>query len=76
MSNQGISSSSKEIHMISLDTISLQTYTENYDKPVDKKEDNSSSDKSPPTGSPPSSSNGPPKSTLRKYIFNPNARAA
>ena len=58
MSNQGNSSSSKEIHMMSLETVNLQTQSPNYDKPTDKKEDNSSLDKAP-TGSPASSSNGP-----------------
>ena len=42
MSNQGNSSSSKEIHMMSSDTISLRTQIQSYDKPIDKKEDNSS----------------------------------
>ena len=44
MSNQGNYSLLEEIHMMSLDTISLQTWRQNYDKPVDKKEDNSSLD--------------------------------
>ena len=90
MSNQGNSSSSEEIFMMSLDTISLQTRIQNYDKPADKKEDHSSSGKAPSTSSPESSSTipltikkptldmilHPPKSTLRKAVFNPNARAA
>ena len=90
MSNQGKSSSSEEIHMMSLDTISLQTRSQNYDKSTDKKEDHSSSGKAPSTGSPKSSSTipltiekpildmilRPPKSTLRKAIFNPNSQAA
>ena len=90
MSNQGNSSSSKKICMMSLETMNLQTQIQNYDKPTNKKEDISSSDKSPPTGSPASSSNGPltiekpnldmillpPRSTLRKSVFNPNARDA
>ena len=76
--------------MISLDTISFQTQIQSYDKPIDKKEDNSSSGKSPSTGSPESSSTSPltigkanldivlhpPKSTLRKDVFKPNAWAA
>ena len=49
MSNQGNSSSSEEIHMMSLDTISLQNQIQSYDKTTDKKEDNSSSGKSPST---------------------------
>ena len=90
MSNQGNSSSSEEIHMMSLDTINLQTQSQNYDKPADKKEDHSSSGKAPSTSSPESSSTvslsiekstldmilRPPKSTLRKVVFNPNAWAA
>ena len=90
MSNQGNSSSSEEIHMMSSDTISLQTQSQIYDKLADKKEDNSSLGKAPSTSSPEFSSTGPltiekpnldmvlrpPKSTLRKVLFNPNARAA
>ena len=45
MSNQGHSSSLEEIRMMSSDTISLQTQSNNYDKPADKKEDHSSSGK-------------------------------
>ena len=87
MSNQGNSSSSEEIHMMSSDTISLQTQSHNYDKPVDEKEDHCSSGKSPSTSSPESSSTVPlpiekttldmilcpPKSSLWKAVFNPNA---
>ena len=76
--------------MMSSDTFSLQTRRQNYDKPADKKEDNSSLEKAPSTGSPESSYTvpliiekpnidmilRPPKSTLRKVVFNPNARAA
>ena len=76
--------------MISSDTINLQTQSQNDDKPVDKKEDHSSSGKTPSTSSPKSSSTipfsiekptldmilHPPKSTLQKVVFNPNARAA
>ena len=72
------------------DTVSLQTWSQSYDKPTDKKEDNSSSGKALSTSSPKSSSTVPltiekpaldmvlcpPKSTLRKLVFNPNARAA
>ena len=78
---------SKEIRMMSLDTISLQTRIQNYDKPADKKEDLSSSGKAPSTSSSKSSSSVPlsiekptldmilypPKSTLRKVVFNPNS---
>ena len=87
MSNQGNSSSLEEICMMSSDTIHLQTRSQNYDKPVDKKEDQSSSGKAPSTSSLESSSTvplsmekptldmilHPPKSTLQKDIFNPNA---
>ena len=90
MSNQGNSSSSEEICMMSSYTMNLQTQSYNYDKLTDKKEDHSSSGKAPSTSSPESSSTvplsiekptlnmilHPPKSTLRKVIFNPNARAA
>ena len=76
--------------MMSSETISLTTHTQSYDKPEEKKNENPYPDKYPPIGSPASSSNGPltiekpnldmilrpPKSTLRKSIFNPNARAA
>ena len=47
MSNNGNSSSLEEIRMMSSETINLQTQSQNYDKPTDKKEENSSSDKSP-----------------------------
>ena len=87
MSNKGNSSSSEEIRMMSSDTISLQTRSQSYDKPADKKEDHSSSGKAPSTGSADSSSIvplniekptldmvlHPPKSTLRKDFFNPNS---
>ena len=76
--------------MMSSDTIILKNRSQIYDKPTEKKEDNSSSRKAPSTGSPDSSSTVPltikkptlnmilcpPKSTLRKAVFNPNARAA
>ena len=75
---------------MSFDTISLQTWSQSYEKLANKKEDHSSSVKSPSTGSPESSSTipltiekptldmalHPPKSTLRKAMFNPNAWAA
>ena len=59
MSNQGNSSSSEEIPMMSSDTISFQNRSHSYDKPADKKEDNSSSGKAPSNGSPESSSTVP-----------------
>ena len=73
--------------MMSSDTINLQTQSQNYDKPADKKEDQSSSGKVPSTSSPESSSTvplsiekptldmilHPPKSTLWKAVFNPNS---
>ena len=90
MSIQGNFSSSEEIRMMSLDTISLQTLIQTYEKPVDKKEDNSSSKKAPSTGSPESSSTVPltiekptldmilcpPKSNVRKVVFNPDSQVA
>ena len=76
--------------MMSSNTIHLQTQSQNYDKPADKQEDQSSSGKAPSTSSLESSSTvplsiekptlnmilHPPKSTLRKDVFNPNAQAA
>ena len=59
MSNQGNSSLSKEICMMSSDTIHLQTRSQNYDKPADKNEYHPSSGKSPSTSSPESSSTVP-----------------
>ena len=90
MSNQGHSSLLEEIRKMSLDTIHLQTQIQNYDKPIDKREDQSSSRKVPSTSSLESSSTvplsienptldmilHPPKSTLWKAVFNPNARVA
>ena len=90
MSNQGNSSSSEEIRMMFSDTIHLQTWSQNYDRPVDKKEDQSSLGKDPSTSSPESSSTiplsiekptldmilRPPKNTLWKAVFNPNARSS
>ena len=74
--------------MMSSDTIHLQTQSQNYDKPTNKNEDHSSLGKAPSTSSPESSSTiplsikkptlnmilRPPKSTLWKVVFNPNAR--
>ena len=73
--------------MMFSDTINLQTQSQNYDKPANKKEDHSSSRKAPSTSSLKFSSTvplsiekptldmilHPPKSTLRKAVFNPNA---
>ena len=87
MSNQGTSNSIEEIKMMSSETISLNTRSQSYDKPIEKKDENPSSEKTPSTSSPLSSSNGPlmiekpnidlilcpPKSTLGKFVFNPNA---
>ena len=89
MSNQGNSSSTKEVQMMSSETVSLTTHSKSYDKSKEKKNENPSLGKAPPIGSPASSSNGPltiekpnldmilhpPKSTLRKVVFNPNALA-
>ena len=71
--------------MMSSYTINLNTRSHSYDKPAEKKDE-----KVPSTSSSPCPSNGPvviekpnldlilrpPKDTLRKAIFNPNARAA
>ena len=76
--------------MMSSKTVTLTTRTLSYDKPEENKNENPSPYKYPPTGSPTSSFNGPltienpnldmilhpPKSTLRKVVFNPNAQAA
>ena len=59
MSNQGNSSLLEEICMMSSNTINLQTQSQNYDKPVDKKEYQSSLGKAHSTTSPESSSNVP-----------------
>ena len=86
MSNQGNSNSTEEIQMMSLDTINLTTQSESYDKLKENKIEKPSPNKAPSNGSPTSSSNGPltiknpnldmilrpPKSTLRKVVFNPN----
>ena len=69
---------------MSLDTINLQTWSKNYDKPADKKEGHSSSGKAPESLSTVPLSIEyptldmilrPPKSTLRKVVFNPDAWA-
>ena len=66
--------------------INIETRSQSYDKPKEKKIKKPSLDKAPSTGSPASLSNGsltiektnldmilhPPKSTLRKVVFNPN----
>ena len=89
MSNQGNSSSTEEIRMMSSDTINLNTRSHSYDNPVEKKDEIPSSEKFPSTISPSSLSNGPlvikkpnldlilrpPKDTLKKVVFNPNALA-
>ena len=89
MSNQVTPNSTEEIKMMSSNTINLNTRSHSYEKTIEKKEKNPSSEKVPSTSSPPSSSNGPliiekpnldlilqpPKDTLRKVFFNPNARA-
>ena len=90
MSNQGMYNSTEEIRMMSSEIIILNNHSQSYDKPTEKKDENPSSEKTPSTSSSPSLSNGPlmiekpnldlilypPNSTLRKAIFNPNARAA
>ena len=73
--------------MISNEMVSLTTRSHNYDPPLEKKDDNSSTDK-PIVSTPPPANNilieksiidaifRPPKSTIRKSIFNPNVRDA
>ena len=87
MSNHVTSSSTKEIRMMSSDTINFNTRSHSYDKSIEKKDENPSFEKVPSTSSPPSSSNGPliiekpnldlilrsPKATLRKVVFNCNS---
>ena len=87
MSNQGTSGSTEEIIMVSSDTINLNTCSQLFDKPTEKKDKNPPFEKAPSTSSPPSSSNGPfmiekpnlylilrpPKETLGNPIFNPNS---
>ena len=89
MSNQENSSPSEEVRMMLSKTIILITHTQSYDKLEENKNENPSPDKPPSTGSTTSSSNGPltiekpnldmilrpPKSTLKKVIFNPNSQA-
>ena len=58
MSNQGNSSSTEEVRMMSSKTVSWTTHSQSYDKSEEKKNENPSLDKAPPTGSPASSSNG------------------
>ena len=72
--------------MISSETINIETQSQSCDKPMENKIEKPSPDKAPSTGSPTSSSNGPltiekpnldmilhpPKSNIRKAIFNPN----
>ena len=90
MSSQGTSNSIEEIRVMSMETVSLTTHSQTYDKPAEKKDESASSEKVPSTGSsPPPPSNGPltiekpnlelilrpPKSTLQKSVFNPNSQA-
>ena len=62
--------------MMSSDTINLQTRSQNYDKPTDKKEDHPSSRKAPSTISPESSSTVPlsiEKPTLDMILHPPKS---
>ena len=59
MSNQGNSSSTEEVRMMSSKTVSLTTRIQSYDKSEEKKNENPSLDKAPSTGSLASWSNGP-----------------
>ena len=88
MSSQGTSNFTEEILMMFTETVSLITRSQSYDKPTEKKDKIASSEKVPSTSSSsPPPSNGPltiekpnlnlilspPKSTLWKSVFNPNA---
>ena len=76
---------------MSAEIVNLTTRSQTYDKPVEKKDERNSSKKVPSmNSSPPPLSNGPltiekpninlilhpPKSTIQKSVFNPNARVA
>ena len=91
MSSQGTSNSNEEIRMTSAENFKLTTRSQRYEKTVQKKDEGTYSEKVHSTNSsPPLLSNGPltvekpnldlifhpPKSTIQKYVFNPNARAA
>ena len=88
MSSHGPSSSTEDIRMMSVETVALTTRSQTYDKTLEKKGEGTSFEKTPPTNpSPPRPSNGrltiekpsfdtmlhPPKSTIRKNVFNPSA---
>ena len=76
--------------MISSETINIETQSQSCDKPMENKIEKPSPDKAPSIGSTASSSTvplyiekptlnmilHPPKSTLRKAVFNPNSQAA
>ena len=77
--------------MMSTETVALTTRSQTYDKALEKKDEGPSSEKTPLINpSPPPSYNGPLtietpsfdtilcplKSTIRKNVFNPSARAA
>ena len=79
--------STDEVRMMYSDTINLNTRSNSYDPPLEKKSDEVPPEK--PSSSTPPPSNGlhiekntleaifhPPKGTLRKSIINPNAHAA
>ena len=81
------SSSIDEVHMMSSETVNLNTRAHSYDPAPEKKPDDSPSEKTSTSTPPPN--NGlhiekpipetvflPPKSTLCKSIINPNTRAS
>ena len=76
-----------EVKMMSSESINLNTWSQSYDPPPEKKTDNAPLEK--PSASTPPPTNGlqieklvvdailrPPKSTLHKYVVNPNTRAS
>ena len=73
--------------MMSSESVNINTGSHNYDPPPEKKTDNVPPKKT--SASPPPTTNGlqnekpvhdailrPPKSTLQKYVLNPNARVS
>ena len=80
-------SSSSHVLMIGSETIALTTRRKTYDNPEQKTSGGASSSATQPPPTPPTVSNGPlqierpisdnvlwpPKATIRKVIFNPNA---
>ena len=81
--------SSSHVLMLGSDTIALTTRMKTYENPESQTGGSTSSSAQQPPSTPPSGSNGPlqierpisdnvlrpPKATIRKAIFNPNAQA-